>query len=62
MYLLKWLEVSEIEKIKKKVKCSYCGGEQNVQFTPDAVCKGVFIRCKKRHCRKVFEIKINQDK
>lgn len=31
-------------------------------FTPDAKCRGVFIRCQGRHCKKEFEIKINQDK
>lgn len=47
---------------KKKVKCPFCGHEQKVQHTPDAICRGVFIKCQARHCKKVFEIKINQDK
>ncbi len=51
-----------MEIAKKKVKCKYCGHEQQVQYEPDAVCRGVFIRCRARHCRKEFEIKINQDK
>ena len=55
-------EVREIEAIKKKVKCSYCGHEQNVQCTEDAVCRGVFMRCKARKCRRIFEIRINQDR
>ena len=44
---------------KNKVKCPFCGHEQKIQYTPDAKCRGVFIRC---HCKKEFEIKINQDK
>ena len=47
---------------KKKVKCPYCGHEQKVQYTLDAKCRGVFLKCQARHCRKEFEIKINQDK
>ena len=47
---------------KNKVNCPFCGHEQKVQYTPDAKCRGVFIRCQGRHCKKEFEIKINQDK
>lgn len=47
---------------KKKVECPHCGNKQKVQYTPDAICRGVFIKCQARHCKKVFEIKINQDK
>lgn len=58
--LFLWPEVVAIEKLK--VKCPYCGHEQKVQFTPDAICRGVFIKCQARHCKKEFEIRINQDK
>lgn len=27
-------------------------------YTENAVCRGVFVRCKGRNCKKVFEIKI----
>ncbi len=47
---------------KKKVECPHCGHKQKVQYTSDAICRGVFIKCQARHCKKVFEIKINQDK
>lgn len=43
---------------KKKVECPYCGSTQNVQYTPQALCCGVYIKCRARHCRKVFEIKL----
>ena len=46
---------------KNKVKCPFCGHEQKVQYTPDAKCRGVFIRCQGRHCKNDFEIKINRD-
>lgn len=59
----RWLEVLKIEKvIKKKVTCPFCANEQKVQYAPDAKCRGVFIKCQARHCKKIFEIRINQDK
>ncbi len=47
---------------KLKVRCPFCGHEQKVQYAPDAKCRGVFFKCQARHCKKEFEIKINQDK
>lgn len=48
---------------KEKVRCPYCGHEQNILYDPrNASCRGVFVRCKGRQCRKDFEIQINQDK
>ncbi len=47
----------------EKVRCPYCGYEQNVMYDPEhALCKGVFLRCKGRQCRQEFEVKINQEK
>ena len=46
-----------------KVKCPYCGHEQNILYDKEnARCQGIFLRCKARHCRKDFELKINKDK
>ena len=56
-YLNEW-QVLEIEK----VKCPFCGKEQKVHYAPDAKCRGVFVRCSGRHCKQIFEIKLNQDK
>ena len=61
MHLYQWQEGTAIEK-KKKVKCPHCGHEQKVQYISDANCRGVFIRCQARHCKKEFEIRIIQDK
>lgn len=47
-----------IEKTERKVKCPYCGYEMPVTYRKEAVCRGVFLRCKGRGCKKVFEIKI----
>ena len=45
---------------KNKVKCPFCGHEQKIQYTPDAKCRGVFIRCQGRHCKKEFEIAVKK--
>lgn len=47
---------------RKKVKCPYCGQEQKEQYAPDAKCRGIFVRCQGRQCRKIFEIVIDQDR
>lgn len=52
--------MSAIER--RKVKCPYCGHAQNVQYAPNAECQGVFLRCRARHCKKVFEMRIKKDK
>lgn len=43
---------------KKKVICPYCGHPVNVFKEDDAKCRGVFLKCKNRECKKVFELKI----
>lgn len=42
----------------KKVKCPYCGAEQNIFYNRRARCFGLFFKCKNKDCRKEFEIKI----
>ena len=44
--------------MKEKIRCPYCGHEQKVQRSADAKCKGVYVKCQGRQCRKVFEIVI----
>lgn len=39
-----------------KVRCPYCGYEMPVTYSREAACRGVFIRCKGRSCKKIFEI------
>jgi len=43
----------------EKIKCPYCNYEMPITFSKDAMCKGIFAKCKGRSCKKVFEIKIN---
>lgn len=40
----------------EKIKCPYCGYEMPVFKTKKAACKGVFVICKGRNCKKMFEI------
>jgi transcription elongation factor Elf1 len=43
---------------KQKVRCPYCGHPVNAFRTQDAECKGIFMKCKNRECKKVFEVRI----
>ena len=45
-----------------KVKCPYCGYIMPIQYDKGAICKGVFVRCKGKNCKKIFEIKLKQVK
>ena len=40
------------------VKCPYCGYKMPIAYDKSAICKGVFVKCKGKKCRKEFEIKI----
>lgn len=42
-----------------KIKCPYCGYEMPLQASKDAVCRGIFARCKGRGCKRIFEVKVN---
>lgn len=43
-----------------KVRCPHCGYEMPITYDPEkARCSGLFVRCKGRNCKKLFEIKIN---
>ncbi len=42
----------------EQVKCPYCGYRMPERYAAAAMCKGVFVRCKNKICRREFEIKI----
>lgn len=50
-----------MDKKCNKVKCPYCGYIMPITFDKSARCKGVYIRCKGKNCKKIFEIKINTE-
>ena len=42
---------------QKKVKCPHCGYEMPMLYDEsEAICRGVFVKCKGRNCAKQFEI------
>lgn len=43
----------------EKVRCPYCGYEMPIFVRPGAICRGITVKCKGKHCRKEFEIKVN---
>lgn len=44
---------------KRKILCPFCGHPTSVMVDKNAVCKGVYIKCKGAHCKTEFEIIIN---
>lgn len=48
------------EKKRTKVKCPECGYEMPVTYSAEAFCRGVFVSCKGRNCKCVFEVKIEK--
>lgn len=47
-----------MKKKKNKVKCPYCNYEMPLYYDEKSICKGIFVFCKGRTCKKMFEIKI----
>lgn len=47
---------------RKKIKCPICGYKMPIEYDKNAVCKGVFVVCKGRKCKQVFEIKLPKTK
>lgn len=51
-----------INRNLKRVKCPFCGYEMPVYFDPKrSKCRGVYIQCKGRNCKRQFEIKLKTD-
>lgn len=42
----------------KKVECPFCGYKMPVYQAEDAKATGIFVRCKGRNCKKLFEIRV----
>lgn len=43
-----------------RVECPFCGYKMPITFSKDAKCSGIFVKCKGKNCKKVFEIKIDK--
>lgn len=45
-----------------QIVCPYCGYKMPVFAGENALCHGIWVRCKGRKCSKDFEIKIPENK
>ena len=53
------MQETEQKKEMRKVKCPFCGYEMPIFYRPGtAACRDNFVKCKGKHCRKEFEIRI----
>lgn len=41
---------------RNRVTCPYCGYRMPIETVPDAVARGLFVKCKGRNCGRQFEI------
>ena len=49
------------EKKIKRVICPYCGYVMPISYGSEAMCTGVYAKCKGKGCKKYFEIKIDKE-
>lgn len=42
-----------------KVKCPHCGYKMPIIIGPKASCKDLWVKCKGRGCKAVFEVKVS---
>lgn len=47
-----------MDKKEIQVKCPVCGYVMPLRYRPDAQCSGIFVACKGRNCRNIFEVKV----
>lgn len=48
--------------MKKRVKCPKCGYSMPMTYDETSECKGVYVPCKGRNCKTIFELKIKDGK
>lgn len=41
-----------------RIKCPYCGYMMPIKADETAECKGIWVKCKGRNCKREFEIRI----
>ncbi len=46
---------------KKKVECPFCNYKMPLTFNSRAICRGLYVRCKNRNCKQLFEVVINSE-
>lgn len=48
-----------IKPKKYKILCPKCGHPTPIMADDNAVCRGIYVKCKGAHCKEEIEIKIN---
>lgn len=43
-----------------KVVCPHCGYKMPIFYNENTISKNIYVRCKGKKCKKIFEIKINE--
>lgn len=43
---------------KKQIVCPYCGYRMPIYYGEKATSDDIWVKCKNKHCKKEFEIKI----
>lgn len=49
-----------IKNERKRVICPKCGYRMPLEYSGDAECAGVFVKCKGRNCTHIFELNIEK--
>lgn len=49
-------------EIIEKIKCPFCGYEMPVYKDKNAISQGIYVKCKGRNCKRLFEINIENKK
>lgn len=52
--------MQEKTKDLESVRCPYCNSKYPVLYNRDSIAEGLYVRCKARHCKREFEIKIDK--
>lgn len=45
----------------EKIKCPFCGYKMPILYNKEAISKGIFVKCKGRNCKKIFEVKLEKE-
>ena len=45
-------------ELKNKVICPYCGYKMPIFYGKNAISKDIYVKCKGKKCKKIFEIEI----
>ncbi len=52
----------KLVRIIEKIQCPFCGYEMPIYKDKNAIAKCVYVKCKGRNCKRLFEINIENKK